>query len=181
MTTTPTINATGALIATSLNLSINYAQELVKTIPAERFCEMPTEGMNHPAFCIGHLAIYSNRVLELIGCADRKIVMPFTDEHFKNGAPCVAQDGRYPSKQVLCDTFFAGWKTVLTALPTVEDSVFAGEHPAEGRFKELFPTIGDVTNFLGGGHNMMHLGQISTWRRAAHLGSAYSFIRVICC
>ncbi len=172
MTTVPTLNTTGALIATSLNYTIGYAHDLVHSIPAERFCEMPSPGMNHPAFCIGHLAIYANHVLGLIGCPDRKIVMPFGDEHFKNGAPCVAQDGRYPSKQVICDTFNSGWKTVLAALPAVEDNVFASEHPAEGRFKELFPTRGDVTNFLCGPHNMVHLGQISSWRRAAGLGSA---------
>jgi hypothetical protein len=37
----------------------------------------------------------------------------------------------------------------------------------------MFPTVGGAVNFLCGGHNMMHLGQISTWRRAAGLGSAH--------
>jgi hypothetical protein len=181
MTTTATsssssvaINSgTGALIASSLALSIRYAEDLIQTIPADRFCEMPTKDMNHPAFCVGHLAIYANRVLEMIGRADLKIDMPFGDEHFKNGAPCVAQDGRYPSKDVICDTFFKGWRTVLAALPSADDAAFRRENPAEGRFKEMFPTVGGAVNFLAGGHNMMHLGQISTWRRSAGLGSAH--------
>lgn len=172
MTTTATSAGTGALIASSLALTLRYAEDLVGTIPAERFCEMPAKDMNHPAFCVGHLAIYANRVLEMTGRADLKIAMPFGDEHFKNGAPCVAQDGRYPSKEVICDTFFKGWRTVLAALPSVDDAVFSRENPAEGRFKEMFPTVGGAVNFLAGGHNMMHLGQISTWRRAAGLGSA---------
>lgn len=172
MTTTATTAGTGALIAPSLALTLRYAEDLVKSIPAERFCEMPTKDMNHPAFCMGHLAIYSNRVLEMLGRADLKISMPFGDEHFKNGAPCVAQDGRYPSKDVICETFFNGWRAVLAALPTVDDAVFARENPAEGRFKEMFPTVGSAVNFLCGGHHMMHLGQLSTWRRAAGLGSA---------
>ena len=172
MTTTATSAGTGALIASSLALTLRYAEDLVGSIPAERFCEMPTKDMNHPAFCVGHLAIYANRVLEMTGRADLKIAMPFGDEHFKNGAPCVAQDGRYPSKEVICDTFFKGWRTVLAALPSVDDAVFSRENPAEGRFKEMFPTVGGAVNFLAGGHNMMHLGQVSTWRRAAGLGSA---------
>ena len=172
-TSTATANSTGSMIASSLALSLRYTDDLVKTIPAERFCEMPTKDMNHPAFCVGHLAIYANRVLEMIGRADLKIAMPFGDEHFKNGAPCVAQDGRYPSKDVICDTFTKGWSNVLKALPEVDDAVFARENPAEGRFKEMFPTVGGAVNFLCGGHNMMHLGQISTWRRAAGLGSAH--------
>ena len=172
MSTSTASNATGTMIASSLALSLRYTESLVSSIPAERFCEMPTKDMNHPAFCIGHLAIYANRVLDMMGRGDLRIEMPFTDEHFKNGVPCVAQDGRYPSKEVLCDTFFKGWRTVLSTLPTVEDGVFARENPAEGRFKEMFPTVGGAVNFLGGGHNMMHLGQVSTWRRAAGLGSA---------
>ena len=173
MTTTATSAGTGALIASSLALSLRYAGDLVQTIPAERFCEMPTKDMNHPAFRVGHLAIYANRVLEMIGRADLKIDMPFGDEHFKNGAPCVAQDGRYPAKEVVSETFFKGWRTVLAALPSVDDAVFSRENPAEGRFKEMFPTVGGAVNFLAGGHNMMHLGQVSTWRRAAGLGSAH--------
>ena len=163
----------GNIIASSLRLSMRYADDLTKTIPAERFCEQPTADTNHPAFCIGHLAIYANRVLEMIGRADLKVALPFTDEHFKNGAPCVAQDGRYPSKAVLCEAFTAGWGKVLTALPTVSDEVFSGENPAGGGFKTNFPTIGDAVNFLCGGHQMMHLGQVSGWRRATGLGSAH--------
>lgn len=173
MTTTATTAGTGALIASSLALTLRYSEDLVKSIPAERFCEMPTKDMNHPAFCVGHLAIYANRVLDMIGRPDLKVAMPFGDEHFKNGAPCVAQDGRYPSKDVIYGTFAAGWGRVLEALPHVDDAVLARENPAEGRFKEMFPTVGGAVNFLCGGHNMMHLGQISTWRRAAGLGSAH--------
>ncbi|MFZ9880767.1 MAG: DinB family protein [Phycisphaerales bacterium] len=172
-TATATATTVGPMIASSLALSLRYAEDLVKTIPADRFCEMPTKDMNHPAFCVGHLAIYANRVLEMCGRADLKLAMPFGDEHFKNGAPCVAQDGRYPSKDVLYGAFVAGWGRVLEALPTVDDAVFTRENPAEGRFKELFPTVGGAVNFLCGGHNMMHLGQVSTWRRAAGLGSAH--------
>lgn len=174
MTTAAPVSTTiGPMIASSLALSLRYGEDLIKSIPAARYCEMPTKDMNHPAFCVGHLAIYANRVLEMVGRADLKVSMPFGDEHFKNGAPCVAQDGRYPAKDVIEGTFFSGWRAVHAALPTVDDAVFARENPAEGRFKEMFPTVGDAVNFLCGGHNMMHLGQISTWRRAAGLGSAH--------
>jgi hypothetical protein len=41
-----------------------------------------------------------------------------------------------------------------------------------GRMTELFPTLGSLYNFYVGGHMMMHLGQISTWRRMMGLGAA---------
>jgi hypothetical protein len=38
--------------------------------------------------------------------------------------------------------------------------------------KQLFPTLGSVQTFYCGGHMMMHLGQMSAWRRMEGLGSA---------
>jgi hypothetical protein len=35
----------------------------------------------------------------------------------------------------------------------------------------MCPTIGAVANFLLSAHHMMHLGQVSAWRRAVGLGS----------
>lgn len=63
----------GPIVASSLALTLRYAEDLVKTIPDERFCELPTKDMNHPAFCVGHLAIYANRVLDMVGRSDRKV------------------------------------------------------------------------------------------------------------
>jgi hypothetical protein len=37
---------------------------------------------------------------------------------------------------------------------------------------ERFPTLGSVHAFYCGGHIMMHLGQMSAWRRMMGLGSA---------
>ncbi|MSR41301.1 MAG: hypothetical protein EXS10_05290 [Phycisphaerales bacterium] len=162
----------GAVIADSLHVTLHYGGEILKSIPAERFCEVPINDINHPAFCVGHLAIYANKVFELIGRADLKVAMPFGDEHFKNGAPCVAQDGRYPSKEVLVGTWTKAWTAVANALPEVDDKTLAGENPMEGRMRERFPTVGSVVNFLCAPHNMMHLGQVSSWRRVAGLGSA---------
>ncbi|MEY4102879.1 MAG: hypothetical protein RL461_81, partial [Planctomycetota bacterium] len=43
---------------------------------------------------------------------------------------------------------------------------------AEGVFKERFPVLGQAVLFLCNNHQMMHLGQISAWRRVMGLGSA---------
>ncbi len=162
----------GAMIADSLRLTLHYGKEILKSIPAERFCEIPLKDMNHPAFCVGHLAIYANKVLEIVGRPELKVPLPFGDEHFKNGAPCVAQDGRYPSKDVIVAAFGDAWTVVLNTLPQVSDATMRQINPMEGSMRERFPTVGSVANFLAGPHNMMHLGQVSTWRRAAGLGSA---------
>ena len=171
-TTSGETNAMGAMVADSLRLTLHYGEEILKSIPAERFCEIPLNDMNHPAFCVGHLAIYANKVLEIVGRPELKVTMPFGDEHFKNGVQCVAQDGRYPSKDVIVGAFRDAWTVVLKTLPQVSDTTMRQINPMEGGMRERFPTAGSVVNFLAGPHNMMHLGQVSTWRRAAGLGSA---------
>jgi hypothetical protein len=41
----------------------------------------------------------------------------------------------------------------------------------EGRIKEIFPFVGLAINFMLNNHNMMHVGQVSAWRRAMGLPS----------
>ncbi len=38
---------------------------------------------------------------------------------------------------------------------------------------DRFPTLGALANFLMNNHVMMHIGQVSTWRRAMGLPSAF--------
>jgi hypothetical protein len=65
-----------------------------------------------------------------------------------------------------------GYRKVAEVLPDVSDETFARDNPMEGRFREVFPKVGTAVNFLCTSHLMMHLGQISTWRRAIGLASA---------
>jgi len=55
-------------------------------------------------------------------------------------------------------------------LSEVPDEVFAEPNPLEGRIAEFLPTIGIMVNFMANSHHMMHLGQLSAWRRAIGLG-----------
>ena len=61
---------------------------------------------------------------------------------------------------------------VSAALRSTPDETFDRPNPAEGRMRELFPTIGSVQTFYCGGHMMMHLGQLSAWRRMLGLSAA---------
>ena len=57
----------GNSIADSLQLSLNYADRLLKELPADRFARFASVGgttveSNHPAFILGHLALYGPRL-----------------------------------------------------------------------------------------------------------------------
>ena len=49
-------------------------------------------------------------------------------------------------------------------LPAFGGKGFHGEH-VHRAVLELFPTLGSIHGFYAGGHMMMHLGQMSAWRR----------------
>jgi hypothetical protein len=70
------------------------------------------------------------------------------------------------------DYFFKAYGGAKEALQAASDEVLQRPNPTEGRMKELFPTLGSMHAFLVGGHIMMHLGQVSAWRRMLGLAPA---------
>ena len=154
----------------SLGFSMNYARSLLTDITEDQFAHLPMPGFNHPAFCYGHLACYPNRMLEFLGCQQDQIELPFDADLYKSGVECVEQDGRYASMPVIVDCFFAGHDRLAQVLPTVSPEIFASPTGLEGRMGEIFPRIGDAIDFMSGNHIMMHLGQVSMWRRAMGMG-----------
>ncbi len=168
----------GNLIADSLQLSLGYADRLLKGIAPDRFPRFAVVGgqtveSNHPAFVYGHLSLYAPKILHQIGSP-----APSVPEHFEirfsKDAKCVddADLDLYPSMDEIVTFFLEGHRMVTGALRSTPDDVFQRPNPAEGRMKELFPTIGSVQTFYCGGHMMMHLGQVSAWRRMESLGAA---------
>jgi len=152
-------------------VSLGYGGMLVKDIPAERFAFRPHPTMNHPAFCIGHLSLYPNRVLDFVGRKDLMVERSGWPELFKAGVACVDDDGRYPAKDELVGYYTERHEAVLNALADVDESVLAQPNPVEGRFRQMCPTVGIAVNFMLNAHHMSHLGQISAWRRAVGLPS----------
>ena len=67
--------------------------------------------------------------------------------------------------------FKKGYASTVAALREVDDATLEVPNPNE-RMAGKFPTLGSGHGFYVGGHMMMHLGQLSAWRRMAGLGSA---------
>jgi len=168
----------GNVIADSLQLSLGYAERLLKNVPAERAARFAAPGgvvveSNHPTFIYGHLSLYAPKILRLIGHPAPPVPDGF-ELVFSKDAKCVDDvDGDlYPSLDQVVAFFLEGHRMTMGALRSTPDAAFEQPNPAEGRMKELFPTIGSAQAFYCGGHMMMHLGQMSAWRRMAGLGAA---------
>jgi hypothetical protein len=112
-------------------------------------------------------------VLQQIGHPSPSV--PDLFEHlFSKDATCRDDEDAdlYPPMDEITAFFFEGHRMLAGALRGTPDSTFQQPNPSEGRMRELFPTLGSVQTFYCGGHMMMHLGQLSAWRRMEGLGSA---------
>ncbi|MFM9025157.1 MAG: DinB family protein [Planctomycetaceae bacterium] len=168
----------GNVIADSLQVSVGYGQRLLADIAPDRFARFAAPGgvvvaSNHPAFVYGHLSLYAPKILRLIGHPAPPVPDHF-EIRFSKDAACVddVDEDLYPGRDEIVEFFMEGYRMVTAALRSTADDVFQQANSAEGRMRELFPTIGSAQAFYCGGHMMMHLGQVSAWRRMEGLGAA---------
>lgn len=170
----------GNVIADSLQLSLSYAERLLKDVPADKFARFATPGgqlveSNHPAFVYGHLSLYGPRILDQLGRGSATVTIPprFM-ELFSKDAKCVDDPAGtlYPSMQEITERFSAGYKAASSVLREISDEALNQPNPLPAPMSERFPTLGSLQTFYCGGHLMMHLGQISAWRRMMGLPPA---------
>ena len=169
----------GNTIADSLELSLGYADRLLAGIEPTQFARFASPGgetieSNHPAFILGHLSLYAPRVIDELGRNDLKVAIPANFEKvFSKDAKCADDpDGKiYPAMEEVVTFFKDGYGKTVSALREVDDATLQVPNPNEGMAGK-FPTLGSGHGFYVGGHMMMHLGQLSAWRRMAGLGSA---------
>lgn len=168
----------GNIMADSLELSLGYAERLLKDVTPEKFARFASIGgqtieSNHPAFVYGHLSLYGPRILTQLGQPAAELPANF-EAVFSRDAKCVDDPAGtiYPTMAEVTSVFFDGYKAAAAILRTTPDAAFQVPNPMEGRMSDLFPTLGSLQTFYCGGHLMMHLGQISAWRRMAGFGAA---------
>jgi hypothetical protein len=149
-------------VLNAFNANLHYAKRLVKDIPDEKFAEQPTGIANHPAFVIGHLANTADFLGTFFG---NKPAGPAEwGKLFGMQSKPVGDRKAYPSKEVLVDAFEKAHARLAKAIDGASEEAL-NKPSAEDFVKLGFPTVGDLVIFLMLGHEGVHLGQLSTWRR----------------
>ncbi len=168
----------GETIGDSLKLSLGYSERLLKDVTATQFARLASPGgqvveSNHAAFIYGHLSLYAARILADLGADAPAIPDGFADV-FSKDAHCVddPENTIYPGMDAVTAFFFESYKAALAAIQATSDETFQQPNPLGGGMTERFPTLGSMHNFYIGGHVMLHIGQMSAWRRMQGLGSA---------
>ncbi len=154
----------------NLKVSLGYGGLLAKDFPAEKFAVKPFPNVSHAAFNYGHLSIYPDRLLSMLGRDDLAKPNERYAELFAAGKPCLDDPAAYPAKDEILAEMNAKYESLIRPLMRVDQSVLEQPNPNE-KMRERFPTVGDLTFFLLGPHLMSHFGQVSTLRRAFGLGS----------
>lgn len=168
----------GNIIADSMDRSISYADQLLGGVTAERFARFATPGgemitSNHPAFIYGHLSLYSAKIHKDLGLEAPEVPENFKAVFSKDAVCEDDSEGKiYPVMGSVIDFFFDSYRLTSTALRNADNAAFDKPNPMGGRLLEIFPTIGSMHAFYGSGHMMIHLGQMSAWRRMEGLGAA---------
>lgn len=169
----------GNIIADSLSAGVGYAERLKAGLEPATFARFAAPGgqivqSNHPSFIYGHLSLYPARIVSEAGGNASPIV---ASDHFQKVYAASAQceddpDGTlYPPMDAVLSTFFDGHQAAIDQLRATGDDVFQQPNPLD-RMRERFPTLGSMHTFYAGAHMMMHLGQLSAWRRMMGLAAA---------
>lgn len=168
------------IISAGARLGLMYPERLLAGVTAENYARFARPGgveikSNHPAFILGHLALYPGRIMQNLGQPVGPTACPAGYEAlFKFGVECQddVSGSIYPPLDELREKFVTGYGTAIAAVEAAPDEAFDAPNPAEGRLRELFPTVGTAINFYLIGHVQVHLGQFSSWRRAMGLPPA---------
>ena len=139
-----------------------YALKLVADLSEDQFHGQPMGNrvLNHAAFVIGHLAWVCDFGATLLGVPS-EIDPNWKATFSREAAP---RPGGYPPKKVIVDAF-SNAHTRLVNVATPASPEVLNALPPE-RFRSRFPTVGHVILHMLTNHEAVHLGQLSTWRRA---------------
>ena len=121
------------------------------------------DGGVSPAWIIGHLGFVANRIIALCG-GEPKIDIDAWTPLFGGGSKPTGEQGDMPGWDEILGAWRQGHADLAAVAPTAPGELLAGENPNE-RMRAALPTTGDLLSFVLTGHEGMHLGQLSTWRR----------------
>lgn len=146
---------------------LRYAQALVADLTDEQFVLRPGGNMNHPAWILGHLALYPPVTVQLLN--GEPVDDPKNDPLFGFAGQGPVDDIQvYGSKEKMVSWFSEGHEKVAQALLAAKPEAFK-QLPSLERWAKMYPTVEFMLPDLLIFHESMHIGQISIWRRAAGL------------
>jgi uncharacterized damage-inducible protein DinB len=147
--------------------NLAYAKKLVADVDEEKMAYQPAPGMNHPAWTLGHLARTGDVLLSMF---DQAPLSPpqWKELHGRDSKPS-ADRSVYASKKDLVEALERSHEAVKAVLSHVDPKELEGPPPAP--YATRFPTKWTLLIHMMTGHEQVHLGQLSAWRRVQGMGA----------
>ena len=151
---------------------LRYALALLDDVTDEQFVTRPkapnnVTPMNHAAWVLGHVSLYHPITVKLL--AGEAFDDPADDRLFGfRGEGPIDSIEPYGGKDTMVQRFEAGHEEVAQAILNAPPEAFT-RPPSLPRWAEMYPTVEFLLPDLLLFHEGMHIGQISTWRRAVGL------------
>lgn len=150
----------------------SYAHQLAQGIEEAQLDDIAAPGMNSPRWVYGHLVMVSNLGLQLL---DRPIGCPeaWMKGYGPGSDPTQPPEPRLSLAETL-ELFDSGHVALREAIAAMTPEQVASPSPFAPA-AALIPTLGDLAAHLLTTHPMLHLGQLSAWRRLRGLPPVLGF------
>lgn len=139
-----------------------YCEQLLSDIADDEMLIQPSEGVNPPAWLLGHLAICTDFALGVLG-REKKCPREWM-VYFGPGSKPQPGDRTWPVRQALWKAYSEGHELVDAASRDFDPELLAQPNPVEFLVSAM-PTAGDLLAHLMTTHECFHLGHLSNWRR----------------
>ena len=149
----------------SYRWNMETMQKLVSDVDDSQMTAQKVEGINHPAWLLGHVSIYNPVIAALL--RGESFGDPWGEPCGKNSSP-VADRSQYPSKDAIIERLVVGYRDAVAAMESADPKAWTApfEHPTWGK---QFATVAPAVTFIATTHFALHLGQLSGWRRTMQL------------
>jgi hypothetical protein len=154
--------------ANLFRLAVTITNKAFADIPEEQMRVQPAPSMNPPVWILGHLCVSLDGALRLIG--QKPVCPPDYRKYFGPGSKLEALPPELPTKQEMLANLGQITECLLAELPKVPEAYWTKPNPSKFMTAEL-PTVLDIVSHLLFTHQMMHVGQLTVWRRLAGLPS----------
>ena len=143
---------------------------LCEDITDAQLVEQPFDGVNHPAWILGHLFLLDAYVADVLAPSDAARLDERWVAAYGPGSVPLADGPAYLSKSAYLDRLDTVRAAVIGAIASLDEAALDAPLPDEiGR--EEFPTTAHLLQYVLW-HEAFHAGQLSAWRKAMGLASA---------
>ena len=146
--------------------SLSLIKMLVDDIEEAKMCQQPGGIVNHPAWTLPHLVTGSEFAAQLLGL-EPLIAQDWFAKYGRGSVPST-DPADNPSKSEALAALEKHHARVSGALDNVDPSMLERPTPNDD-FRQIMPTIGDALVFVLGAHEAVHVGQLTSWRKAMGL------------